>query len=193
MIAACVNAGVGDIGESYVQEFIRKQNILAAEEIRWHFIGHLQRNKVKNVAGNVHLIHSVDSRRLAEEISRRGAVLNTAIDVLVEVNTSGEVSKHGVRPTEARQLVEFIRSLGNIRVQGLMTIGPFLPDEEQSRPAFRTLRELRDRLQNEGFPLPHLSMGMSNDYRVAISEGATIIRVGTAIFGSRQTSLSANA
>jgi len=185
LIREAVRAGVADIGENYVQEMQEKQRLLDGEAIRWHFIGHLQSNKVKNVIGTVQCIHSVDSLSLAREISTRAGHAGRTIDILLEVNTSGETSKFGVSPQQAPDLVRTLIPLSNINVAGFMTIGPLLPDPEQSRPAFRVLRELRQSLENEGIRLPHLSMGMTNDFEVAIAEGATMIRIGTALFGTR--------
>lgn len=185
MVSEVLNAGVVDIGENYVQELHRKREKLTDERIQWHFIGHLQRNKVKELASWIHLIHSIDSKRLAEEISHQAAMKGRTVDILVEVNTSGEQTKFGITPEETPTFVRELRGLPNIHVAGLMTMGPFLPNPDDSRPAFRTLRKLRDRLQDNGIRIPHLSMGMSNDFEVAIEEGATIVRIGTAIFGKR--------
>ena len=185
MVGEAVRAGIVDIGENYVQELHRKRENLTDEGIRWHFIGHLQRNKVKELSSWIHLIHSIDSRRLAEEISHQAAINGRTIDILVEVNTSGEQTKFGVTPGETPTFVRELSGLPNIRIAGLMTIGPFLPDPEDSRPAFRILRQLRDRIEDSGIHMSHLSMGMSNDFEVAIEEGATLVRIGTAIFGKR--------
>jgi len=184
-VREAVGAGVPDIGENYVQELLTKRSVLENEPIRWHFIGHLQTNKVKAVAGWIHAIHAVDSLRLGEEIAKRAKEFDRSIDILVEVNTSGETSKFGVRPDEAEKLVAALNVLDHIRVKGLMTIGPLLPDPESARPAFRMLRQLKESLEGKGILLDHLSMGMTNDFEVAIEEGATMIRVGTAIFGKR--------
>lgn len=185
MIRQAVDAGFVDIGENFVQELIRKREGLGDDRIRWHFVGHLQTNKVKYIAPWIHLIQSVDSIRLGEEISKQAGKAGRVVDVLVEVNTSGEATKYGVNPAGTRKLVSELANLENLGVSGLMTIGPFLPDPESSRPSFRMLRELRQKLESEGFQLPHLSMGMTNDFEVAIEEGATIVRIGTAIFGER--------
>jgi len=187
-IRESLRAGVEDIGENYVQELLAKREQLAAEKVRWHFLGHLQTNKVRQIAPWITLIHAVDSRGVAEEIDRRAALAGRVIDVLVEVNTTGEETKFGISPDAT---VSFLRSLegcGHIRVAGLMTIGPFLPDPEGSRPMFKTLRRLRDEARSLGqanVTMEHLSMGMTGDFEVAIEEGATLIRIGTAIFGPR--------
>jgi PLP dependent protein len=186
VIKEALSLGMRDFGENYVNEFCQKYAEFSGEDIRWHFIGHLQRNKVKEIIGKTTLIHSVDSVRLAEEISKRAEVIGRNVDVLIEVNTSGEESKFGVQPEETASLATALVKIPNISVSGLMTIGPFLPDPELSRPAFRLLRELRDAIQKDGIAIPHLSMGMTNDFEIAIEEGATIIRVGTALFGKRQ-------
>jgi hypothetical protein len=181
-------AGAKDLGENYVQELLPKREALTGEEIRWHFIGHLQSNKVKYVVPWVHLIHAVDSLPLAREVNRRAGQAGTVSQILVEVNTTSEGSKFGVRPEETESFVRSLGDLEQIRIDGLMTIGPFLPDPEGSRPMFRTLRTLRDRIAQTGqrnAPVRHLSMGMTGDFEVAIDEGATILRIGTAIFGSR--------
>ncbi len=186
LIREALAAGLYDIGENYVQELASKQLELGNEEgIRWHFIGHLQANKVKSVVGAVELIHAVDSVELGARIARRAAERDVVAHILVEVNTSQETSKFGVPPAACAETVRALAAIPGLRVDGLMTIGPFLPDPEASRPAFRSLRRLRDTLASEGHPLPHLSMGMTNDLEVAIEEGATIVRVGTAIFGKR--------
>jgi len=178
-------AGVQDFGENYVQELLRKREELQGERIRWHFIGHLQSNKVKDIAGWIHCIQSVDSVRLGAVISEKAAKTGRRIEILVEVNTSGEKTKYGLPPEQAPTVIRELVKLTHLNVIGLMTIGPFLPDPEQSRPAFRTLRQLRETLKSGGLQLDHLSMGMSNDFEVAIEEGATMIRIGTAITGKR--------
>ncbi len=186
VIREAAAAGLHDFGENYVQEMRQKQAELKDFSIRWHFIGHLQSNKVKSIVDDVHLIHAVDSIELGKEISKRARAVNRHLPVLVEVNTSGETTKFGTQMDEAKILVEQLMVLSHVTVMGLMTIGPFLPDPEASRPAFRCLRSLRDALEREGVKLPALSMGMTNDFEVAIEEGATMIRVGTAIFGHRE-------
>jgi len=178
-------SGINDIGENFVQEFVQKHEEIASLNVRWHFIGHLQRNKVKEIVGRVQLIHSVDSLRLAEAIAKRATAIGTMTDILLEVNTSGEDSKYGVTPDETTSLYRAACGLEGVRILGLMTIGPFLPDPEQSRPSFRTLRLLRDSLRTAPSELPVLSMGMSGDFEIAIEEGATLVRIGTALFGKR--------
>jgi hypothetical protein len=188
VVREVARAGVADIGENYVQEMLPKREALSDEQIRWHFIGHLQSNKVRAIAPWVTMIHAVDRRSLAEEINRRAAAADRVLELLVEVNTTGEQTKFGVRPDEVGEFVRSLAGLDHITVGGLMTIGPFLPDPEGSRPMFRTLRLLRDSVASSGqanVTMRHLSMGMTGDFEVAIDEGATLIRIGTAIFGSR--------
>lgn len=187
-----VEAGVTDVGENYVQELTAKRDALLDLPVRWHFIGHLQSNKARAIAGWIHLVHALDSESLARELERQAQRAGRSIDVLLEVNTTGESSKFGVRPGDLLPLVRSLAPYGAVRVCGLMTIGPFLPDPEGSRPMFRHLRVLGEQvaqLGQENVSLRHLSMGMSGDFEVAIDEGATIIRLGTAIFGSRRPSL----
>ncbi|MDI6804082.1 MAG: YggS family pyridoxal phosphate-dependent enzyme [Bacteroidota bacterium] len=180
-----VEAGIFDLAENYVQEFMHKKKALNDDRIRWHFIGHLQTNKVKFVAGQVELIQSVDSVRLAKEISDSCLSSNKKQNILLEVNTSEEVTKFGIKPGEAHVVAEEIMRLPGLNLIGLMTIGRFSEDAEESRYEFRMLKEIKSNLEQKGIPLKHLSMGMSNDFDVAIEEGATIIRLGTAIFGNR--------
>ncbi|HVL90307.1 MAG TPA: YggS family pyridoxal phosphate-dependent enzyme [Actinomycetota bacterium] len=174
-----VAAGVADVGENRVQELAAKQEALAEYAIRWHFIGRLQRNKVKAVAGRVALVHSVDSVELAHEIGRRAAEAGAVQPILIQVNVSGEASKGGVPVAEAPAVVDAVRAVEGIEVRGLMTI-PAPGDEAASRAAFRTLEAAAAALG-----LSELSMGMSGDFEVAVEEGATIVRVGTAIYGPR--------
>ena len=184
-VAEAAAAGVVDFGENYVQELRAKYELLQNTQIRWHFIGHLQSNKVRVIIPWITCIHAVDSESLGREISRQAVRSARSVDVLIEVNTTAEQSKYGIPPDHCRPLAEKLVLLPGIRLIGLMTIGPFLPDPEQSRPAFRRLRELKERLVAAGVAMRHLSMGMTNDFEVAIDEGATMIRVGTAIFGAR--------
>ena len=187
-VQEAVDAGVADVGENYVQELLTKRRDLSGSDVRWHFIGHLQSNKVKNVADWIHMIHAVDSEALAIEIDRRAAKAGRVIECLLEVNTTGENTKFGAAPAEVSALVKSLASCDNISLAGLMTIGPFLPDPEGSRPMFRRLRELKDEIGSyaqANVTMRHLSMGMTGDFEVAIDEGATLIRIGTAIFGPR--------
>ena len=185
-IRAALAAGIADIGENRVQEAVQKQEELGAGSqelgIRWHLIGHLQRNKAKVVPGRFELVHSVDSLELANELSKRAAGLR----VLLQVNVAREPQKSGCTPEEARPLARRIAALGNLRLEGLMTLAPFTDDVDVQRRTFRGLRVLRDTIkEEEGVWLPTLSMGMSGDYATAVQEGATVIRLGTALFGPR--------
>jgi pyridoxal phosphate enzyme (YggS family) len=184
-----LRAGIRDFGENYVQETREKYAELSGENLRLHFIGHLQTNKVKYIAPWIDSIHSVDSVALGESISGHAKKARRTINVLVEVNTSGETTKFGVAPEDASELVRQLSVLPNINVRGLMTIGPFLPDPESSRPSFRTLRDVKSAVEQGGIPLHDLSMGMTNDFEVAIDEGATMVRIGTAIFGKRSRAI----
>ena len=187
MIHELLPLGVRDFGENKVQELTEKEELLP-KDIRWHMIGHLQRNKVKYVVGKACMIHSVDSLRLAEEISKEALKKQISVPILVEVNVAGEESKFGVSVQEAPFLVEQICRLPGIEVKGLMTIAPYVEDPEENRIVFRNLRKLSVDIGGKNFDnvtMDILSMGMTGDYEVAIEEGATHVRVGTGIFGER--------
>lgn len=189
-IQKAVDSGLFDIGENYAQELLEKRNSLGDNRIRWHFIGHLQSNKVKYVIDYVHLIHSVDNERVAEEIQKRAQKAGRIVDILIEVHTTDEATKYGVQPAATLDLLKRVSTFNRLRVQGLMTMGPFSDDPNDSRPSFRQVTELRERILREGIEnvtMQHLSMGMTHDFEVAIEEGATIVRIGTAIFGTRTT------
>ncbi len=178
--------GLKTFGENRVQELLEKYDRLKGLNIDWHFIGSLQTNKVKYLIDRVSLIHSLDRKSLADEIQKRAQRAGIVQDVLIEVNVGDEESKAGVKPEELRELFEYSLNLPNLKVLGLMTIPPYLPDPEEVRPFFAKLRKLKNRLEEEfGVNLKHLSMGMSHDFTVAIEEGATIVRVGTLLFGER--------
>jgi PLP dependent protein len=190
-IREAIQSGLLDIGENYVQEAAEKRRAVPDPEIRWHYIGHLQSNKVKSILPWVSLIHSVDSVSLAAEIQKRAEKFGQTVEVLIEVNTSEEASKYGTRPDRTLALVSEVAALPNIRLKGMMTIGPFDPDPEVSRPAFRLLKGLLNEANASNIvrePLRELSMGMTHDFEVAIEEGATMVRIGTAIFGTRKKS-----
>lgn len=177
--------GVRDFGENYVQEAEEKIKKLKNKSLKWHFIGHLQKNKAKFAVELFDVIETVDNVNLAKEINKRA---EKPIDVLIEVNVAGESSKAGIGIDEAVDLARGISGMANLRLKGLMTIPPYNEDPERSRPYFVTLRRLAERINKERLPgvsMRELSMGMSNDFEVAIEEGATIVRVGTAIFGER--------
>ena len=179
--------GVREFGENKVQELTRKIEELPGD-INWHMIGHLQRNKVKYIAGKVALIHSVDSFRLAEEINIHAKKRRIQIPVLIEVNAAGEASKFGVSLSDAKELVLQAASLDGLSIRGLMTIAPFVSDPEENREVFRAIKQLSVDIASENHDnvsMDILSMGMTNDFEVAIEEGATMVRVGTAIFGER--------
>lgn len=188
LITQAITSGIYDFGENYVQELTDKQKLLAEFPIRWHFIGHLQTNKVKYIAQWINMIHSVDSEKLAVEIDKQAKKYNRTINVLVEVNTSEEATKFGAKPEKAIELLKNISTLPHLAVKGLMTIGPFSDDKEESRRAFVLLRSILEEantLKIMREPLTELSMGMTHDYETAIEEGSTIVRIGTAIFGAR--------
>jgi len=183
LVAQAYEAGQKIFGENYAQEFVEKAGNLP-NDIEWHFIGSLQKNKVKMVIGRVAMIHSVDKASLAEEIARRASA---PVGSLIEVNLAGEETKSGLPANRVEELIAEVRRLKNIELRGLMTMPPFGDDPEKARPYFIRLRELRDDLKTRtGLALDELSMGMSGDFEAAIEEGATIVRVGTAIFGERR-------
>ncbi|MGC1480519.1 MAG: YggS family pyridoxal phosphate-dependent enzyme [Chthoniobacterales bacterium] len=180
-------AGQAIFGESRVQELLAKVEEVPTG-VRWHFIGHLQKNKIRRLLPCAELLHGVDSLDLAESIDRIADEEGWRPRVLLEVNVSGESSKHGFAPDDLRRDLDALLGLGRLEIEGLMTLAPYAEDAEAARPYFRALRELRDEIAAEtGLPFGTLSMGMSGDYEVAISEGATMVRVGTAIFGERPT------
>ena len=187
MLEEAYALGVRDFGENKVQELVDKAGQLP-EDIRWHMIGHLQRNKVKYIIDKVYLIHSVDSLRLAEEISKEAVKHGVTANILIEVNVAGEESKFGVSPEDTPGLIEEISRLPAIQVRGLMTIAPFVEKAEDNRIIFNALLKLYVDISRKNIDNVHmdfLSMGMTGDYEVAIEEGATMVRVGTGIFGER--------
>jgi pyridoxal phosphate enzyme (YggS family) len=187
-IINAMSLGVNTFGENYAQEFRDKFKVLEQEvgqEIKWHYIGWLQKNKVKYIMGKVELIHSLDSLSAAGEINKRAENMGITVPVLIEVDTGGEESKGGVNPSNLEEFLNELSGLSSIEVQGLMTMPPYFDDPEMARPYFIRLRELRDSLLASFPKLKELSMGMSGDLEVAIEEGATILRVGSAIFGER--------
>ncbi|WP_457600740.1 YggS family pyridoxal phosphate-dependent enzyme [Hydrogenivirga sp.] len=178
--------GLKTFGENRVQEFLKKYEALSGLSIEWHFIGRLQTNKVKYLIDKVALIHSLDRQSLADELQKRASRENRVQGVLIEVNVGGEETKGGVQPEGLCELYEYATSLPNLRVEGLMTIPPYREDPEKVRPFFMKLRELKEELERHfRVELTHLSMGMSHDFEVAVEEGATIVRVGTLLFGER--------
>ena len=184
------DAGARDFGENKVQELSDKIDKMP-EDITWHMIGHLQRNKVKYIAGRVGLIHSVDSYRLAEEINIQAKKKNCVIPILIEVNYAGEESKFGIPKAETLELIKEISELDSVHIVGLMTIAPFVENPEENRTIFRGMKQLSVDINQENIDnveMKILSMGMTNDYIVAVEEGATHVRVGTGIFGARDYS-----
>jgi len=185
-IREALDSGLEDFGENYVQELREKIALSQGRQVRWHFIGHLQSNKVRYIIDSVHLIHSLDSLKLAAEIQKRS---EKPIEALIEVHTTDEATKTGVRPEDAMDLVKGVSKFDRIRITGLMTMGPFSDDPNDSRPSFRTLSDLKGTVEAEGIDgvrMDHLSMGMTHDFEVAIEEGATLVRIGTGIFGERK-------
>ena len=180
-----IQAGIDIIGENRVQELTEKYEAIG-NQVQWHLVGHLQKNKVKYIVDKVSLIHSLDNFALAEEIEKRAAKVSATVNVLVQVNVSGEESKFGIKPS---QVVPFIDAVSQrferVKIKGLMTIAPFVEDPEEARPHFRRLRELSEMVKEADFPgvdMDYLSMGMTNDFEVAIEEGANLVRIGRAIF-----------
>ncbi|GAW92586.1 YggS family pyridoxal phosphate-dependent enzyme [Calderihabitans maritimus] len=186
-IETAIQCGVTDIGENRAQEAVRKYEVIG-DRVRWHFIGRLQTNKVKYIIDKVHLIHSLDRRSLAEELNKRAEALGRPVQVLVQVNVSGEETKSGL---PVQQVIPFLRQMNDfpyVKVKGLMTMAPYVVDAEEVRWVFRRLRELFEEIKGSNIPgisMDYLSMGMTNDYRVAVEEGANMVRIGSAIFGSR--------
>ena len=186
-ISEAVAAGIRIIGENYVQEFLRVRDRVKGNPA-WHFIGHLQTNKVKKIVGLVDMIETVDSLRLAEEIEKRAGAIDKTVEILIEVNSGREEQKAGVFPEDAPGLIGRIARLPHLSVRGLMTMGPLAGDPEEARPFFRATRELFEKLKESPIPgaeMEILSMGMTNSYRVAVSEGANLVRIGTGLFGPR--------
>ena len=187
MIQEVYDLGVRDFGENRVQEIMEKFDSLP-NDIRWHLIGHLQTNKVKYIIDKVCLIHSVDSLKLAGEISREAMKHDLIADILIEVNVAGEESKFGVKPEDLEQLVRDVAKLPGICIKGLMTVAPYVVDSEENRQVFVKMKQLSvdiSRKSIDNVCMDYLSMGMSGDYTVAVEEGSTMVRVGTSIFGER--------
>ena len=190
-IAALYEFGVRDFGENKVQELTEKYETLP-KDIRWHLIGHLQTNKVKYIVDKVHLIHSVDSVKLAEQIEKEAVKKNVTVNILVQVNVANEDTKFGLDKEETIKNVEAISKFPHIRIKGLMTIAPFVENGEENRKYFNELKQLSVDIQKKNIDnvcMDFLSMGMSGDYETAIEEGATLVRVGTSIFGMRNYSI----
>jgi len=191
MLQEIYDENIRDFGENKVQELADKYEVLP-RDIRWHMIGHLQRNKVKYIVDKVELIHSVDSLRLAETIEQEAAKKGVDVNILVEVNVAKEESKFGIMPEDTLETVQAIAALKHVHIQGLMTIAPYVDDPEENRPYFEKLHKLSVDIADKkvnNVNMSILSMGMTNDYQVAIEAGATIVRVGTGIFGERNYNL----
>lgn len=184
-VTAAAAAGLADVGENRVQEAIAKMDAAALPGLRWHLIGHLQRNKAKLVPGRFALVHSVDALEIADALDQRAAAAGTEVAVLLQVNVAREPQKSGCDPEALPGLARAVRQRAHLRLEGLMTMAPFTDDVDVQRRTFRGLRVLRDTLQEEGLWLPTLSMGMSADFATAVAEGATALRLGTVLFGPR--------
>ena len=186
-ILEAVDAGLEIVGENYVQEAERAYNVVG-DRVKWHMIGHLQRNKVKKAIKIFDMIETVDSVRLAKEIDKQCKKIGKVMPVLIEINSAKEEQKSGVMPEDALSLMQDISRFENIKIMGLMTMGPFLEDPEDLRPYFRLTKELFEKIKDigiDGVEMRYLSMGMSDSYRVAIEEGANMVRIGTLLFGKR--------
>ena len=179
-IMEAYEAGIRDFGENYVQELIKKMDSLPSD-IKWHMIGHLQTNKVKDIVKrNIYLIESVDSEKLASTINKEAVKNNKIINILIEVNIVNDPNKTGCNLKDLEKLINYVKTLSNIKLLGLMAIGPITEDSDEIRKYFKIMKELKDK-----YKLELLSMGMSHDYKIAIEEGSNIIRIGTKIFGER--------
>lgn len=189
-IKAAVESGLNELGENRVQEIMEKYEPMGPD-VKWHLIGHLQTNKVKYIIDKVKLIHSVESVKLAEEIDKQAKKHNVVMDILVELNMADEESKFGIKPDECEEFIRTIAKFDNIRVRGLMTVAPFVENGEENRVYFRNMKQLLvdiNAKKIDNINMDILSMGMTGDYETAVEEGATIVRVGTGIFGKRDYS-----
>jgi pyridoxal phosphate enzyme (YggS family) len=184
-VKEAIEAGVSILGENYVQEAQKKIEEIG-KPVAWHFIGHLQSNKAKYAVRLFDMIHAIDSLTLAEELNRRAEQVGQVAKVMIEVNISGEATKFGTDEEKVFSIVRGILNLSHLSLEGLMTMPPYFDLPEMSRPYYTKLRELKEWMVREGIPMKELSMGMSNDFEIAIEEGATYVRVGTAIFGERK-------
>jgi pyridoxal phosphate enzyme (YggS family) len=196
-VIKALEIGLRDFGESRIQEFRGKYEEITERlgssaggqkgyKMRWHLIGHLQKNKAKVAVEFFDLIHSVDSAELADLLNRSAEKINKTQSIMLQVKLSSEESKYGIEKNKTEEILRYIEGMKNLRIEGLMTIPPYFDDPQKVRPYFRELREIRDDAEANGFRLPELSMGMSHDFEVAVEEGATMVRVGTAIFGERR-------
>lgn len=187
VVRAAIAAGVGDVGENRVQEMDEKVAEIGREAVRWHLIGHLQRNKAARAVAIAHLVHSLDSVRLAEALSAEAVKAGVIVPALVQVNTSGEESKFGLSADQAVDAIGRMAELPGLRLEGMMTMAPFTDDQDVVRRTFAGARRLREEAERQvpGFTGRHLSMGMSNDFEAAVEEGSTLVRVGSTLFGER--------
>jgi len=184
-VKEAIEAGVSILGENYVQEAQKKIEEIG-KPVAWHFVGHLQSNKAKYAVRLFDMIHSIDSLTLAQELNRRAEQEGQVVKVMIEVNISGEATKFGTDEEKVLSIIKGILSLNHLSLEGLMTMPPYFDSPEMSRPYYIKLRDLKEKMAKEGISLKELSMGMSNDFEIAIEEGATYVRVGTAIFGARK-------
>lgn len=187
-IIEAIGCGINLLGENKVQELVEKHDSLAKFDPQWHLIGHLQTNKVKYIVDKVSLIHSVDTYKLAEQIAKEWGKKNRSIDILIQVNIAEEESKYGVASTHVLELIKKVSQFKPIKIKGLMTMAPYEKNPEDVRFVFRELKDLAEKVNKEGIPgveMDQLSMGMTNDFEIAIEEGATLIRIGSGIFGER--------
>lgn len=190
IIKQAIDLGITNVAENKVQELVRKYEKIGPV-VKWHLIGHLQRNKVKYIIDKVDLIHSLDSYRLAEEISKRAEGIDRIMECLLQVNVSGEETKYGIDPKDVIHILKEISSLENIKIVGLMTMAPHVEDQEDTRQYFKALKSISeeiDKIDLQNVEMKYLSMGMSNDFEIAVQEGANLIRVGSSIFGERDYS-----
>jgi len=187
-VREAITAGVNILGENYIQEARDKINTLSSYPVSWHFIGHLQSNKAKYAVKLFDMIHTVDSLKLAHELNKQAKKINKIQQILIQVNISMESTKSGIHEEDAQKLIKEVSSFENLSIKGLMTMPPFFNNPEKARPYFSALRDLRDKIRNKvikNINMQELSMGMTGDFEVAIKEGATFVRIGTAIFGER--------
>lgn len=184
-VREAVAAGVKVLGENYVQEARDKIQVIG-HSVEWHMTGHLQKNKAREAANLFDMVQAIDSLELAQELDKRAGNAAKVMSGLIEINIAGEGSKSGIREDKLMTLLNGVKDLNNLSIKGLMAIPPYFENPEEARPYFRKLRELRDKACDSGFQVKELSMGMSHDFEIAIEEGATMVRVGTAIFGKRR-------
>ncbi len=186
LVIEAVNAGLKDFGENYVQDFLTKYDKLEKYQVKWHFIGHVQTNKVKYIYDKISLLHTLDSVKLAEKLNKKLTEVNRILNALIQINIGREPNKYGIFEEEVETFLEQMEKYKHINITGFMTIPPFFEKKEEVRPLFAKMRMLLEKFSTYNENLKELSMGMSHDFDIAIEEGATIIRIGTAIFGERK-------